>query len=371
MTSDGPDKNFADALPLVARDIGNRPLWLGLGGIVLFALILFWVLESSRAQSTQSRVAAPVEDVSFRSGSANDLQIPDTTQSAMLQATAPIPRARNMAAAAPSNVRPRQAVAAPAPFVPGNSLSSDSEIISPLLSPGNGYAFQSAPRPSAPLFVFDGGAPLESAASQAPLQSSSTGPTAGLRSTIKPTLRPRRAGIVPQGTIIPAVMETAIDSDQAGQVRALVAYDVTDMDKRTILIPRGSRLFGEYKGDATQGQKRVQILWTRLVLPQGATLAIDSPASDLMGRTGVKADVNSHFLTRFGNALLQSTLDFGLLAANRSVSGTTIIVPGTSAVQSLRTQGDVPKPTLRVKAGTSVAVFVAQDMDLSTVGIAR
>ncbi len=59
------------------------------------------------------------------------------------------------------------------------------------------------------------------------------------------------ASTVVQGTLIPAVLETAIDTDIPGYVRAVVSQDVKSFDGSKVLIPRSSRLIGEYKA-ATQ-----------------------------------------------------------------------------------------------------------------------
>ena len=55
------------------------------------------------------------------------------------------------------------------------------------------------------------------------------------------------ANTVIQGTMIQAVLETAIDSSLAGQVRAMVSEDVHAYDGSRILIPRGARLIGRYQ----------------------------------------------------------------------------------------------------------------------------
>ncbi|MBV8686598.1 MAG: TrbI/VirB10 family protein [Alphaproteobacteria bacterium] len=178
-----------------------------------------------------------------------------------------------------------------------------------------------------------------------------------------------RATTVPQGTLIPAVMETAFDSTRPGFARALVSRDIRGFDGTRILIPRGSRLIGEYRSDTAPGQKRALVNWTRLVRPDGVTIAIGSPATDTLGRGGVKANVNSHFFERFAGALLQSTIDLGLtLAARSGANGQVLLLP--NAVSS--SSGLVPtntqiRPTLKVPAATSISVFVARDLDFTGV----
>jgi len=174
---------------------------------------------------------------------------------------------------------------------------------------------------------------------------------------------------IPQGTVIPAVLETALDSTRPGGVRALVSRDVKGFDGSRLLIPRGSRLYGEYTADLAAGQNRALIQWTRLIRPDGVTVALDSPASDPLGRAGVKGKVNSHFLERFGDALLQSVLDVGVgVASNAATSGTVVVaLPGGGQQRVSAQPNQQVQRTLTVKHGTSVSVFVARDLDFSTV----
>ena len=173
--------------------------------------------------------------------------------------------------------------------------------------------------------------------------------------------------------MISAVLETALDSTTAGQARALVSSDVSNLAGGTTLIPRGSRLFGDYKADVGQGQNRIQIIWTRLMRPDGVTVALASPAVDRLGRAGVKGQVNTHFLERLGNALLQTSLDIGAAVAARSVQSGSVVValPGNVSSATSQLLPPVPKPTIRVRPGARIGVLVARDLDFSGVSETR
>lgn len=174
---------------------------------------------------------------------------------------------------------------------------------------------------------------------------------------------------VPQGSVIHAVMETALDSTRAGFARAVVSRDVLSFDGTRVLIPKGSRLFGNYQADVTLGQKRALIQWQRLTRPDGVLIDLDSPAADPLGRAGLKGKVNTHFFQRFSGAILQSLLDIGVRAATRQVDSNTVIVglPGSNTLASpIQSTTDI-KPTLKISQGASVSVFVAKDLDFSTV----
>lgn len=174
---------------------------------------------------------------------------------------------------------------------------------------------------------------------------------------------------VPQGTIIPAVLETAFDSTRAGRVRALVQRDIRGFDGTRVLVPRGSRLFGEYEAGLNPGERRAAITWTRLLTPDGISISLDSPASDPLGRGGVEGDVNSRFFSRFGGALLQTFLGIGTgIAIGEATGGggTVVALPGST--QNISSPGpNQARPVLEIDHGTSVTVYVARDLDFSNV----
>jgi type IV secretion system protein VirB10 len=180
-----------------------------------------------------------------------------------------------------------------------------------------------------------------------------------------------RATTVSQGTLISGVLETALDSTRPGQVRALVSRDVRGFDGSQVLIPRGSRLFGEYRADLQPGQNRALVQWTRLLRPDGVTIAIGSPAADPLGRAGIRGKVDNHFFERFGSAILQTTLDIGSAVATRQLSGPTVVVVpngAQAALAPLLAGRRQIQPTLRVGQGARVTVFVARDLDFTGAG---
>lgn len=188
---------------------------------------------------------------------------------------------------------------------------------------------------------------------------------AGERVSASRFVNPSRT--IPLGTVIPAVLETALDSTRTGAVRALVQRDMHGFDGTRVLIPRGTRLYGEYEADLQGGQNRASVMWTRLLRPDGVTMNLASPASDPLGRAGVKGKVDSKFFQRFGGAILQSVLDIGVgLAVREASDGVIVALPGST--QNVRVQqSEQVRPTLKVKHGTSVSVFVARDLDFSNV----
>src|SRR5260221_7408307 len=235
--------------------------------------------------------------------------------------------------------------------------------------------------PAAPVLVFDGGsAPSTMVASAGPNtpRDTSGAPTllsgaepgsrgfASDSSSVRSTKLAEPANTVIQGTLIAAVLETAIDTDVPGYVRAVVSQDVKSFNGSRALIPRSSRLIGEYKGATQAGQRRAYLMWTRLVRPDGVSIALASPAADFSGQAGVGGQVNSHFFSRFGSSILLSILGGagGLVTGGAS----TVIVGGAGqSAASVAAQHDGNRgPTIKVRQGEPIRVFTARDLIFSS-----
>lgn len=171
---------------------------------------------------------------------------------------------------------------------------------------------------------------------------------------------------VTEGTMIPAILETAINTDVPGYVRAVVSQDVRSFDGTKVLVPRSSRLIGQYQSGVQQGQKRAYVIWTRLIRPDGASVNIASPAVAFNGTTGLEGDVDNHFFRRFGSAMLLSVV--GGLGAFASGGGSVILGGAGQSAASVAAQQDGSiSPTIRVRMGEPIRVFTARDLDFSTV----
>jgi type IV secretion system protein VirB10 len=172
---------------------------------------------------------------------------------------------------------------------------------------------------------------------------------------------------VPQGAIIAGVLETAINSDLPGYVRAVVSRDVMGFDGRRVLIPSGSRLIGQYRSGLAAGQSRAFIVWTRLTRPDGVTVSLGSPVTDPLGRAGLGGKVDSHFLKRFGSAILLSVVQSGLGLLQQG--GNDVVVrtaDDAKSVAGIALQRDINiPPTVKVAQGTAIRIFIARDLDFS------
>ncbi len=159
-----------------------------------------------------------------------------------------------------------------------------------------------------------------------------------------------------------------MDSATPGYVSCLISRDVYSENGAVVLLERGTRVLGEYRGAVEPGRVRLFVLWTRAVTPAGVAVALASPAADALGRAGFDGAVDTRFWDRFGAALLLSVVDDAAYAAaggGQSLQ-TTGRVPSDAA--SVALQGSIGiRPNLRKAQGSEVSIFVAQDLDFADV----
>ena len=223
----------------------------------------------------------------------------------------------------------------------------------------------------------------------------------------KATKNDRIDALVAQGTMIRGVLETALQSDLPGMVRAVTTEDVWSFDGRRVLIPAGTRLVGEYRSGIAQGQTRVFVVWTRLLRSDGVSVQLGSNGADDLGRAGNAGFVDNHYVERFGSAILLSLVggaaqflsgygqNYGT-AGTGSVTTVTDPVTGlttttqsglnqnylnlqarqiaaqnvsqtltTIAQEALRNSIHIP-PTIHLDQGSRIIVFVRRDLDFSS-----
>jgi type IV secretion system protein VirB10 len=191
---------------------------------------------------------------------------------------------------------------------------------------------------------------------------------------------------VAQGKVINAVLETAINTDLPGPIRAIVSRDTYTESGREVAIPKGSRLIGVYNSSILRGQSRVLIIWTRVIRPDGIDIAIGSPGVDSLGRAGIYGITDNKYSEIFSSALLTSVISIGVaigaddLTNKKSTtttntdgsSTTTGGAGGAAAAGAVGTIGGIGKdivnsmldmkPTITVDQGTLINVFVNKDL---------
>lgn len=178
---------------------------------------------------------------------------------------------------------------------------------------------------------------------------------------------------VPAGEMIPATLETAINSELAGMARAIITRDIFALSGNKCLIPKGSTLVGQFNSQVIQGQNRIFIVWDRVQMTNGIIVTLNSPSTDAIGRSGTAADfIDRHFFERFGTGVLLSVLGAYTAAGGvngqdeyNSLSQYRMNIAGSFQQASNQTlQQDMQvKPTLQVNQGALINVFVAHDLD--------
>lgn len=179
-----------------------------------------------------------------------------------------------------------------------------------------------------------------------------------------------------QGKIIDAVMETAVNSDLPGMVRAVVSNDIYGETGRKVLFPKGTRLVGQYNSAIRKGQARVFMVWNRAIRPDGIEIVLNSGGTDPLGRTGIRGKVNNHFWQIFGTSALLSLIGAGAANAGVGVGDQFNSISAyrdelansfqESSSQVLNRYIDIP-PTINIKQGARIKVFVARDLDFTDV----
>lgn len=369
----GPDPlpgGETDLRPVVVRRRRDPLPWIFGAAALLGAVLLFGALDAQRRDATAPAVFSQATGVSTVSSPPPLYIAPVPPPPPPPPPPEPLPPSPTLQVAMPPAPPAPPRVAPVLVSDPRPSLQAMPQPVAPSLEPprqsGSAVVYDRSPRISAP-------------------SAAQSGATAGESAPTRPTGRTEASGgrtralqlrqlqtTVPQGVLIPAVLETALDSTRAGFVRAMVTQDVRGFDGSRVLIPRGSRLFGEYEADMAPGQRRAFVRWTRLVRPDGVAVALDSPAADGLGRAGIAGRVDNHFVERFASALLQSTVNLGTALAGRSAGNGSIVVALPGAAQPAPgTATPGLQPTLRVEAGTTVTAFVAHDLVLPPIETAR
>lgn len=190
--------------------------------------------------------------------------------------------------------------------------------------------------------------------------------------TVMATIIKPLNSIIAEGNLIHAILEPATNSDLPGHLRASVSVPVYSEDGTQVLIPRGSRLIGQYKSSMLQGQARIFVVWTRLITSQGVSVQLGSPGVDSLGVAGMGADeIDRHFWQRFGTASLLSLIGAGAInvGANNDNEDSTSAYRSAiassfaqSADQSLQ-QESMIAPTLKIHQGKHIMIFVAHDLN--------
>lgn len=185
-------------------------------------------------------------------------------------------------------------------------------------------------------------------------------------------MAPASPYVLQAGAVISAALITGIRSDLPGQITAQVTEHIYDSPTgRILLVPQGTRIIGEYDNGVGFGQRRVLLVWNRLIMPNGKSIVLErQPGADTQGYAGLEDGVDYHWWDLAKAAALSTLLGIGtelasddndrLISAIRDGAQDTINEAGQ---QIVRRQLNV-QPTLTIRPGFPVRVIVTRDLAL-------
>lgn len=216
------------------------------------------------------------------------------------------------------------------------------------------------------------------------LGGATSGGSGGLSQMLKPTSTPRSGAKVikeqsmtlSKGTVIECILETRVDTTVPGMTSCVIPRNIYSMNGRVLLVEKGTKAIGEYQGAVQNGLARIFMLWTELRTPNGVSIAINSPTADSLGGSGMGGYVDYHWWKRFGNALMFSMVQDGFQyivnSANNSTNNGYVTYENTQngmeeiIKEAMQQSGNIP-PTLIKNQGEKVSIFVARDLNFSSV----
>ncbi len=188
---------------------------------------------------------------------------------------------------------------------------------------------------------------------------------------------PASANVLQAGAVIAAALITGIRSDLPGQITAQVTENVFDSPTgKIMLIPQGTRVIGQYDNGVGFGQRRVLLVWNRLIFPNGRSIVLErQPGSDAEGYAGLEDGVDYHWWDLAKAAVLSTILSVGaeagssgqesdIMRALRQGASDSVSQTGQQIVQR---QLNIA-PTLTIRPGFPVRVIVTRDLVLEPYG---
>ena len=186
-----------------------------------------------------------------------------------------------------------------------------------------------------------------------------------------------------KGTVIPAVLDTGINTDLPGMLKATVTTNVYSSNNgKYILVPQGSVLTGEYNSSVSYGQARIQIVWNTLIRPDGLEVNLGSMNGiDAYGFSGQKGHRTEHpfeYLKAMGLIAMFSIIDTkaaNTINAQGNTYAQNALSDAYSAGQKLNEKIvdralDI-QPTIRIKSGTEVKLITNLTIDLPPIEPAK
>ena len=176
-----------------------------------------------------------------------------------------------------------------------------------------------------------------------------------------------------EGTILETVLINRLDGGFAGPVECLLSTDVYSSDRQHLLIPVGSKLLGETKKVDTFGQTRLAVVFHRVLMPDGYSVSLDQfKGLNQIGGTGLRDQVNNHYLRIFGVSLAIGALGAvaeGGTTGSLNASGSDLMRQGFAQGTAQSSAQILDKflnimPTVTIREGHRVKVYLSGDLAL-------
>lgn len=233
-----------------------------------------------------------------------------------------------------------------------------------------------------------GGAQSVPVAAQAqPSTAGGTGNQQGnVGALLTPTLTPKVTAakigdqnmLLAKGSQIDCALTTKVVNEVSGFASCLLSENVFSDNGKVLLLERGSKAEGEYVAAIQQGQRRLFVLWQRVRTPAGVVISLDSPAADGLGTMGLDGHVDNRWWDRLGAAFLLSSIkDLIAYEIAKSSNGANSTAGGAAYQNSTRTGEQMAdrilsstiniRPTIYKNQGDRASIYVARDLDFSTV----
>lgn len=188
---------------------------------------------------------------------------------------------------------------------------------------------------------------------------------------------PTSANVLQAGAVISAALITGIRSDLPGQITAQVTENVYDSPTgKILLVPQGTRVIGQYDSGVGFGQRRVLLVWNRMIFPNGRSIVLErQPGADAEGYAGLEDGVDYHWGELFKAAALSTLLSVGAESGSSSDESDIVRALRNGASNSISQTGQqiVQRqlniaPTLTIRPGFPVRVIVTRDLVLEPYG---
>ena len=186
-----------------------------------------------------------------------------------------------------------------------------------------------------------------------------------------------------QGTYLRCVLETKIVSEVKGFTSCIITEPVYSASGKYLLLPKGSKVMGQY-GSSNPTGPRMEVIWNRIITPEGVDVTLESPGVDNLGAAGHVGKFKSHWGSRLASALLISMISdaFKYAATEYGPQGQTVTTNTSTttnpyesdtantlkqqAISQLERNNARPN-TVTINQGTLINIYTAQDIDFSSV----